>query len=145
MTTYELTTNTREDFENVKTQLISDFIEQFTGAEVTNQLLGKGKIVSCDNMCNNPSSLVVTVHFDLDETKNYGLVAALTSGGLKLVDESMLALYLTFMAEHDKVRTQYNIAREEALRRQKEEEKKAKQKEAREKKKAEAANKQAEK
>lgn len=93
MATYELTTGTREDFNNVQTQLINDFVQQVTGAEVSNTMLGTGKIVSCLNPCNNFESIIFTVHFDLDETKSYGAVAALSCGGLKFADESMMALY----------------------------------------------------
>jgi hypothetical protein len=120
MTTYNLTT-IREDFESDKTQLISDFIQQITGAEVNNQLLGPGKIVSCLNTCNTLESLVVTVYFDLDETKSYGLAAALTSGGLKFTDESMVSLWDEFVSEQYKLKAEYNKAAEEAQRLQKEE------------------------
>ena len=136
--TYELTECTREEFESVKTQLISDFIQQVTGAEVTNQLLGTGKIVSCQNSCNNLESVVFTVHFDLDETKRYGAGVALATGGLKFTDESMVELWEAFAAEQYKLKAQYNKAVDDDRRRQREAEKKAKQKEAKEKKKAEA-------
>lgn len=137
MTTENLNT-LQEDFVTDKTRLISEFIQQITGAEVTNQLLGPGKIVSCLNVCNTLESLIVTVRFDLDETKHYGLSVALSSGGLKFVDESLVSLWDDFVAEQYKMQAQYNKAVEDGRCRQKEEEKKAKQKEAQEKKKAEA-------
>ena len=120
MTTYNLTT-IREDFETDKTRLISEFIQQVTGAEVTNQLFGHGKIVSCLNVCNTLESLIVTVHFDLDETKNYGLSVALSSGGLKFVDESTVGLWDEFVSEQYKMKAQYNKAVEDEQCRQKEE------------------------
>ena len=134
MTTYELTTGTSEDFENVKTQLISDFIRQVTGTEVTNQLLGHGKIVSCLNSCNTLESVIFTVHFDLDETKNYGAAVAIQTGGLKFADESMVDLWNYFMEEQYKLKAQYNDAAEEAQRRVKEEQKQEKKRKDNEKK-----------
>ena len=125
-TTYNLTT-IREAFETDKTRLISELIQQITGAEVNNQLLGHGKIVSCLNACNNLESLIVTVHFDLDETKNYGLSVALSSGGLKFVDESMVELWDEFMSEQYKMKAEYDKAVEDEQCRQKEEAKKAEQ------------------
>lgn len=134
MTTYELTTGTHEDFENVKTQLISDFIQQITGAEVHNQLLGKGKIVSCYNACNTLESLIFTVHFDLGETKRYGAGVALTSGGLKFVDESLVELWDTFMSEQYKLKSAYYKAAEDDRRRQNEAQKLEKKRKENEKK-----------
>ena len=125
-----------EDFETDKTRLISDFIQKITGAEVTNQLLGPGKIVSCLNVCNTLESLVVTVHFDLNETKNYGLAAALASGSTKFADTSLDDLWNEFVSEQYKLKGQYNKAVEDEQCRQKEEAKKAEQL-----KKAEAKNK----
>lgn len=142
MDTYELDACTKEEFEAVKTKLISDFIPQITGAEVTNQLLGTGKIVSCLNTCNTLEALVVTVHFDLDETKNYGLAVALSTGGLKFADESLVELWDAFLTEQNKLKATYNKAADEARRREKEAMKKEKQKEAQAKKKAEAKKKQ---
>ena len=137
-TTYELTEGTREEFNNVQEQLISDFIQQVTGAEVTNQLLGTGKIVSCLNPNNNFETVIFTVDFDLGETKNYGAAAALATGGLKFTEESMDELYDSFREVHNNLKHQLSDAEDEARRRQREAEKKAKQKEAQEKKKAEA-------
>lgn len=144
MTTENLNT-LHEDFETDKTRLISELIQKITGVEVSNQLLGPGKIVSCLNTCNTLESLVVTVHFDLDETKNYGLAVALSSGGLKFVDESLVDLWDDFVAEQYKMKVQYNKAVDDEQCRQKEELKKEKQKEAQEKKKAEAKAKETEK
>ena len=120
MTTYELTTGTREDFNTVQTRMISDFISQVTGAEVSNTMLGTGKIVSCLNPCNTFESIIFTVHFDLDETKSYGAVAALSCGGLKFVDESMAALYDEFKEANENIKHQLFVATEEARRREKE-------------------------
>lgn len=141
MDTYELDTCTKEEFEAVKTKMISDFIQQITGAEVDNQLLGHGYITSCLNTCNTLESLVVTVHYDLDETKHYGLAVALSTGGLKLADESLVALLDSFMAEQNKLKATYNKSADEARRREREAEKKTKQKEAQAKKKAETKKK----
>ena len=120
MTTNNLTA-IREDFETDKTRLISEFIQRITGAGVTNQLLGPGKIVSCMNTCNTLESLVVTVHFDLDETKSYGLAAALASGGLKFVDTTLDDVWDEFVSEQYKLKGQYNKAVEDEQCRQKEE------------------------
>ena len=122
MATYNLTAIC-EDFETDKTRLISEFIQQITGTEVNNQLLGHGKIVSCLNVCNTLESLIVTVHFDLDETKNYGAAVALSSGGLKFTDESMVDLWNSFMDEQYKLTSEYNKVAEDDRRRQKEEQK----------------------
>ena len=124
----------REDFETDKTRLISGLIQKITGAEVNNQLLGHGKIVSCLNVCNTLESLIVTVHFDLDETKNYGLSVAMYSGGLKFVDESLVELWETFIEEQDKLKTQYNKAVEDEQCRLKEEAKKEQKRKDNEKK-----------
>jgi hypothetical protein len=124
MTTYELTVNsTGEEFFNARSQLINEFIQRITGAEVENQLLGPGHIVSCLNACNTLESLIFTVHFDLDETKNYGAAVALASGGLKFADESMVDLWNSFMEEQHKLTSEYNKAAEDDRRRQKEEQK----------------------
>jgi hypothetical protein len=127
MTTYTLTTGTQEDFNNVQSQLISDFTEQFTGAEVTNQLLGTGKIVSCLNLSNNFESVIFTVYFDLDVTKRYVAAAAISCGGLKFVDESMVELYTSFKEVHNNLKHQLFEAQEEAKCRAKAEQKKADQ------------------
>ena len=120
MTTYDVT-SIREDFESDKTRLISGLFQQITGAEVVNQLLGSGKIVSCENPCNTLESIIVTVAFDLGETKRYGLSVALSSRGLKFVDESMVSLWDECVSEQDKLKAQYNKAIEELQCRQKEE------------------------
>ena len=103
---------------------------------MNNQLLGPGKIASCLNACNTLESLIVTVHFDLDETKNYGLAAALSSGGLKFADASLDNIWDDFVVEQYKLKAQYGKAVDEARCRRKEEAKKAEQL-----KKAEAKNK----
>ena len=134
MTTYELTVGTKEEFETAKAQLISDFIQQVAGAEVTNQMLGKGKIVSCLNICNNLESLIFTVHYDLDETKNYGAAVALASGSLKFIDTSLVDIWDAFVEEQYKLKTEYNKAAEEAQRREKEAQKLEKKRKDNEKK-----------
>lgn len=134
MTTYELTTGTHEEFENVKTQLISDFIQQVTGAEVNNQLLGHGYIVSCLNACNTLESLIFTVHYDLDETKNYGAAVALSSGSLKFVDTSLDDIWDDFVVGQYKLKGQYNKVVEDNRRREKEEQKLEKKRKDNEKK-----------
>jgi hypothetical protein len=111
----------REDFETNKTRVISEFIQKITGAEVNNQLLGPGKIVSCLNVCNTLESLIVTVHFNLDETKTYGLAAALATGGLKFINRSLYDVWDEFMSEQYKLKAQYNKAVEDEQCRQKEE------------------------
>lgn len=123
MTTYELTAGPREDFDKAQTEFINDVINQITGAEVYNTMLGNGKIVSCLNPCNNFESVIFTVHFDLDEDKSYGAAAALACGGLKFVDESTRELWNTFMETHINMKAEYIIALEAAQRRQKEEQK----------------------
>lgn len=134
MTTYELTTGTREDFNNVQTQLINDFIRQITGAKVSNTMLGQGKIVSCSNPCNNFESVICTVHFDLDETKSYVITAALSCHGLEFVDESLAALYDEFMEAHINLKHQLFEAMQEVQRRQSEERKLEKKRKENEKK-----------
>ena len=119
-TTYELTTGTREDYETVQACLVSDFISQISGAEVTNQLLGTGHIVSCMAIGSSFDNIAVTVHYDLDETKNYILSAAITSGGLKFTEESVVALWDTFMEVHTNLKHQYFVATEDAQRRERE-------------------------
>ena len=140
-TTYELTEGTREEFNTVQEQLISDFSQQVTGAEVTNQLLGTGKIVSCFAATNSFETIIFTVHFDLDETKSYLALTSLATGGLKFTDESMVELYDSFREVHNNLKHQLSEAEDAARRHQREAEKKAKQKEAQDKKKAEAKKK----
>lgn len=124
-TTYELTTGTREDFNSVQTLLINDFINQVTGASVHNTLLGNGFITSCLSPSNNFESIVLTVHFDIGETKHYALSVALATGSLKFTDESLSSLYDKFMKVHNKLKSQLFVATEEARRREKDEAKKA--------------------
>jgi hypothetical protein len=134
MTTYELTAGTREEFEEVKTQLISEFIQQVTGAEVDNQLLGHGSIVSCLNACNTLESLIFTVHYDLDETKNYGAAVALSSGSLKFVDMNLDTVWDDFVVAQYKLKSQYNKFVEDDRRREKEAQKLEKKRKENEKK-----------
>lgn len=124
MTTYELTVNsTGEDFFNARRDLINDFIQQITGAEVVNTMLGNGKIVSCLNPCNNFESVIGTVYFDLDETKAYSIAAAINCGGLHFVDESLKALYDEFKQANDNIKHTEFLAAQEVQRREKEEHK----------------------
>lgn len=138
MTTYELTINsTGEDFFNARSQLINEFISWITGAEVTAdwRTPHTGRIVSCLNPCNNFESIIATVYFDdTDETKNYGLTAAINCGGLLFADESMTALYDDFKASNDNIRHQEFLAAQEVQRREKEEQKLEKKRKENEKK-----------
>lgn len=133
-TTYALTTGTREDFNNMQEKLINDFINRVTGAEVNNRMLGHGTIVSCLNPCNNFESIIFSVHFDLDETKSYGAAAALACGGLKFVDESLVALYDDFMEVHNNMKHELYTSLADAKRREKEEAKLQKKRQEVEKK-----------
>lgn len=111
MTTYELTTATREDFNNVQAQMISDFTDLATGAEVHNNFLGHGKVISCLNPTGNFESIILVVHFDLfdpDETKSYGASVAITSGTLKFIDESIREAYDSLMEAHTNLKRQVN-------------------------------------
>ena len=138
MTTYELTINsTGEDFFNARSQLINEFIQQITNAEVTAdwRTPHTGRIVSCMNTCNNFESIIVTVYFDdTDETKNYGLTAAINCAGLLFVDESMKALYDDFKVANENIKHQEFLAAQEAQRREKEAEKLEKKRKDNEKK-----------
>lgn len=131
MTTYELTINsTGEDFFNARKQLIDEFICWITGVEVTAdwRTPHTGRIVSCLNPCNNFESVIATVYFDdTDETKNYGIAAAINCAGLLFVDESMKALYDDFKAANENIKHQEFLAAQEVQRREKEENKKAEQ------------------
>ena len=124
MTTYELTINsTGEDFFNARRDLINDFIQQITNAEVTVdwRTPHTGKIVSCYNPCNNFNSVIASVYFDdTDETKNYGIVAAINCGGLLFVDESVKALYDEFAEANENIKHLEFGAAAEAQRREKE-------------------------
>lgn len=138
MTTYELTINsTGEDFFNARRQLITDFIQRITGAEVTTDWRNPrtGRIVSCNNPCNNFESVIATVYFDdTDETKYYGITAALNCGGLLFVDESLVALYDEFKKANDNIKHTEFLAGQEVQRRQKEEQKLEKKRKENEKK-----------
>jgi hypothetical protein len=129
MTTYELTINsTGEDFFNARKQLINDFIQQITGTEVTTDWRKPraGRIISCDNPCNNFESVIAYVYFDdTNETKAYGITAAINCGGMLFVDESLVALYDEFKKASDNIRQQEYLAAQEVRRREKEAAKKA--------------------
>ena len=122
-----MTTTIYENFDIARAQVISEFIQQITGAEVCNQLLGPGRIVSCLNVNNNFESLIFTVHYDLGETKNYVAAVALASGGLKFVDTSLDNVWDDFVVEQYKLKAEYNKAVDEARCREKEAAKKAEQ------------------
>ena len=139
MATYELTINsTGEDFFNARRDLINDFIQQITGAEVTTDWRSEshvGRIVSCLNPCNNFESVIASVYFFYTgETKNYGIVAAINCGGLLFIDESMKALYDDFKAANENIKHQEFLAAQEAQRREKEEQKLEKKRKDNEKK-----------
>lgn len=137
MATYELTTGTREDFANVESQLISDFISQIIGAEVSTDWRTQhtGRVVSCLNPCNNFESVIMTVYFDdTDETKSYGAYAAIACGGLIFADESVVVLWDSFVEAHNNLKHQLFVATEDARRRQKEEQKLDKKRKDNEKK-----------
>lgn len=125
MTTYELTINsTGEDFFNARRDLINDFIQQITGAEVTTDWRSEshvGRIVSCLNPCNNFKSVIASVYFFYTgETKNYGIVAAINCGGLLFVDESVKSLYDEFAEANENIKHLEFEAAAEAQRREKE-------------------------
>lgn len=138
MTTYELTVNsTGEDFFNARAHLINDFISQITGAEVTADWRNPrtGRIVSCYNPCNAFESLIASVYFDdTDETRHYGIVAAINCGGLLFVDESVKALYDFFKEANENIKHQEFLAAQEAQRREKEAQKLEQKRKANEKK-----------
>ena len=138
MTTYELTiTSTGEDFFNARSQLINDYIQQITGAEVTVDRRNPkaGRIVSCYKPCNNFESIIASVYFDdTDETKHYGITAAINCGGLLFVDESVKTLYDEFKEAYDNINHQEFLAAQESQRREKEEQKLEKKRKDNEKK-----------
>lgn len=138
MATCELTINsTGEDFFNARSQLINEFISWITGAEVTAdwRTPHTGRIVSCLNPCNNFESVIATVYFDdTDETKNYGITAAINCAGLLFVDESMKALYDDFKAANENIKHQEFLAAQEVQRREKEAQKLEKKRKDNEKK-----------
>lgn len=127
---YNFTINNKEDFDKAQTQVINDFISWITGAAVTAdwRTPHTGRIVSCLNPCNTLESVIASVYFDdTDETKSYGIVAAINCGGLLFVDESMKALYDDFKVINDNLKHQLYVATEEARCREKEAKKKAEQ------------------
>jgi hypothetical protein len=120
---YNFTINNKEDFDKAQTQVINDFIEQITNAEVTAdwRTPHTGRIVSCLNPCNSFEFVIASVYFDdTDETKSYGIVAAINCGGLLFVDESAKALYDEFVEVNENIKHQLFAAAEEAQRREKE-------------------------
>lgn len=138
MTTYELTiTSTGEDFFNARKQLIDEFRQQVTNAEVIADRFNPraARIVECYNTCNSPEAIIVSVQFtDTDEIKKYGIGAALNCGGLKFVDESLKALYDECKETYDNIKHIEYLAAQELQRIQKEEQKLEKQRKANEKK-----------
>lgn len=120
MNEYVLTSGTREEFDSVRAKMISDVIQQFTEAEVTNKLLGPGKIVSCINYGDNLESLIFTINYSLNEEKNYGAMAAMASGSLKFNDESLNEAWGHFVEVHNNLKHQLYEAETEAKRLQKE-------------------------
>jgi hypothetical protein len=140
MITYELTINsTGEDFFNARRQLINDFIQQITGAEVTTDWRNPraGRIVYCYNPCNNVESDIASVYFDdTDETRSYGITAAINCGGMLFVDESLVALYDEFKKANDNIKHTEFLAAQEVQRREKEARKLEKRRKDNEKKQA---------
>lgn len=137
MTTYELTTGTREDFNSVQAQMISDFVQQILGAEVCYAFLHKaiGRIISCENPCNNFESLIFTVRFDYyNETRRFGAAAALSCGSLRFTDEAMSELYKAFSVVHNNLKLQLSAAEADARCREKERQVLEKKRKATEKK-----------
>ena len=121
MSTYELTTCTREEFENVQAQMVSDFAAQAIGAEVYKHNTGYGRITSCFASGHSLESIIITVYFDeTDETKNYLLSSVMAISSLVFTDTSLVELYGSFMEEQYKLKAQYNKAVEDDQRRQKE-------------------------
>lgn len=139
---YNFTINNKEDFDKAQTELINDFISQITNAEVTAdwRTPHTGRIVSCLNPTNTFESVIASVYFDdTDETKSYGIAAAINCGGLLFVDESVKALYDEFAEVNENIKHQLFVATTEARRREKEAQKKAeREKKQQEKKKEEA-------
>lgn len=125
---YNFTINNKEDFDKVQTEIINDFISQLTNAEVTVNVnsVTTGRIVSCQNPCNTFETVIITVYFDdTDETKNYVLTAAINTGRMLFVDESIKALYDEFVEVNENIKHQLFVATTEARRREKEAQKKA--------------------
>lgn len=133
-TTYEMTTGTREEFDVLQAQLISDFAAKAIGSEVNNRFFGNGSIITCENPCNDFESMIFTVCYDLGETKRYGACVALATGNLRFVDETLFDLYKSFEEAHKNLRHQLALAKVEADRRAKEEAKAAKKRKEVEKK-----------
>ena len=135
MTTYELTSGTREEFENVQAQMVSDFAAHVIGAEVYKHNTGYGRVVSCFASSHSFDSAVITVYFDeTNEEKNYLLSSVMTIASLVFTDTSLVELYNSFKEEQYKLKAQYNKAVEDVQRRQKEEAKLEKKRKDNEKK-----------
>lgn len=125
---YNFTINNKEDFEKAQTEIVNDLISQITNAEVTVNVnsINTGRIVSCQNSCNTFETVIITVYFDAtDETKNYVLTAAINTGRMLFVDESVKALYDEFVEVNENIKHQLFAATMEARRREKEALKKA--------------------
>lgn len=125
MTTYELTTGTREEFIEVQAMLTADFAIAMLGAELCSKTLGTGYVKS--TIGKSMETAIFEVAFESGDTKNYLAASIPSIGFLKFTDESVAALYDTFMSEQYKLKAQYNKATEEAQRREKENKKKADQ------------------
>lgn len=138
MTTYELTiTSTGEDFFNARKQLIDEFRQQVTDAEVIADRFNPrpARIVECYSPSNHFEALIISVQFtDTDEIKKYGISAAISCGGLKFVDESLKALYDECREAFYNINHIEYLAAQELQRIQKEEQKLEKQRQANEKK-----------
>ena len=118
--TKTFTISSYDDYAAAQTQIINEFGEQIMNAEVSNRVLGSGKIVSIANPCNDFESILVTVHFDLDETKAYGIAIALKTGNLKFADESLIDLWNSYFEVHTTLKSQLSKANTETRAREKE-------------------------
>lgn len=122
MATYELTTYTREEFENVQAQMVADFAAKVIGAEVYNHSEGYGRITACFASGTAFDSTIFTVLFDgAEEPKHYLASFAISCGGLVLLDKSLVDLWNSFMEVQYNLRAQYNKAVDDDRRRQREE------------------------
>ena len=119
MTTYELTTGTREEFVEVQAKLTADFAVAMIGAELHSKTLGDGYVKS--TVGSNMENAIFEVAFESGEVKNYLAIAIPAIGFLSFADESMAALFGSFVEEHNKLKAQYNKAVADEQRRKKEE------------------------
>lgn len=119
MTTYELTTGTREEFVEVQAQLTADFAVAMLGAELRSKTLGNGYVKA--TLGNNMENAAFEVTFESGECKKYLAITIPAIGFLSFVDESVAALYDSFVEEHYKLKAQHYKAVADEQRRKKEE------------------------